>query len=102
MAKGKAPKSWAEQLADLEDPAPKGWFDRTLFARSNVLQSSIQRTMLGSSRKRTAQIQLAMMRIKRKLVDTTQMLGAQSVTGANLGSRIDNSQEEQAPNSRWL
>ena len=24
MAKRKAPKSWAEQLADLEDPAPKG------------------------------------------------------------------------------
>ena len=24
MAKGKPSKSWAEQLADLEDPAPKG------------------------------------------------------------------------------
>ena len=102
MAKGRAPKSWAEQLADLEDPAPRGWFDCILFARSNFLQSLIQRTMLGYSRRRTGQIQLAMMRTKRKLVDTTRTLGTQSITAANLGLRVDNSQEEQAPNSRWL
>ena len=30
MAKGMKPKSWAEQLADLEDPAPKGCYQRAL------------------------------------------------------------------------
>ena len=102
MAKGKAPKSWAEQLADLEDPAPRGWFDCFPLAEANILQSLIQRMMLGNSRKRTAQIQLAMTMIQRKLVDTTHMLGTQSLTEADLGSKIDNIQEEQTTDSRWL
>lgn len=57
MAKIKASKTWAEQLADLEDPAPIGCYDLVLYTRSNVLQSLIQRTM---PRKAMAQIQLAM------------------------------------------
>lgn len=36
MAKSKTPKSWAEQLADLEDPAPKGRYDSFIFAGSNM------------------------------------------------------------------
>lgn len=36
MAKSKKPKSWVEQLADLEDPAPKGWYDSILFAWSDI------------------------------------------------------------------
>lgn len=37
MAKGKLSKTWAEQLADLEDPAPKG---RNLFNADISLQGS--------------------------------------------------------------
>lgn len=36
MAKSKKPKSWAEQLADLEDPAPKGWYESPISSRSNL------------------------------------------------------------------
>lgn len=63
MAKGKKPKSWAEQLADLEDPAPKGWYESTLHTRSNIFQSLIQKTMPDSSKKIMAQARLAMTRI---------------------------------------
>ena len=62
MVKGKKPKSWAEQLADLEDPAPKGWYKSTFHTRSNILQSLIQRTMPDNSREIVAQTRLAMTR----------------------------------------
>ncbi len=64
MAKSKAPKSWAEQLADLEDPAPKGWYDPVIIARSrpDMLQSLIPRTMRDISMKRVARVQLVKLR----------------------------------------
>ncbi len=37
MAKGKAPKSWAEQIADLNDPAPRGTFTQSNLASSTYI-----------------------------------------------------------------
>lgn len=39
MSKQKAPKSWAEQLADLDDPAPKG----RVPTRCDMLEANITR-----------------------------------------------------------
>ena len=62
MAKVKKLKSWAEQLADLDNPAPKGWCVPALLTRANTLQSLIQKMIPDNSRKRMAPSQLAMTR----------------------------------------